>query len=367
MQMDLFERVVEQAIQIQAIPAPTFLERQRAAFVADQFIAAGLQTVHLDELGNVFACLPGDQSRSPLVVSAHLDSVFPADMDLTLNRQVDRLHGAGIGDNALGVAGLFGLVWALQHKSRALPGDVWLVANVAEEGLGDLKGMRAVVDRFGKQVLAYIILEGMALGQVYHRGLEVRRFQIYAHTAGGHAWVDFGKPSAIHELAALASRIIALPLPQRPRTSLNIGVITGGISVNSIASIARFELDLRSEGARAVDQLAQQVGNLVRLANRPGVEMVIESIGKRLGGEISASHPLVQLAKQCLESQSILPNLTIGSTDANIPLNLGYPAVCIGLTTGGGAHTQQEYINLPPLRQGLDQLVSLVCKAYEVL
>jgi len=202
---------------------------------------------------------------------------------------------------------------------------------------------------------------------VYHRGLEVRRFQISAHTAGGHAWVDFGKPSAIHELAAVVNRIIALPLPQRPRTSLNIGVITGGISVNSIASAACCQLDLRSEGAKTVDQLAQQVDNLVRLANRPGVQLNLEAIGKRVGGELSASHPLVQLAKQCLESQSILPNLTIGSTDANVPLALGYPAVCIGLTTGGGAHTQQEYINLPPLRQGLGQLVSLVSKVYDAL
>jgi acetylornithine deacetylase/succinyl-diaminopimelate desuccinylase-like protein len=128
----------------------------------------------------------------------------------------------------VGVASLFGLLWALREERVELPGDLWLVGNVGEEGLGDLRGMRAVVARFGDQPLAYIILEGMALGQIYHRGLAVRRYRITAQTGGGHSWVDFGKPSAVHELARLVTHLADLALPAQPRTTLNVGVIAGG-------------------------------------------------------------------------------------------------------------------------------------------
>jgi acetylornithine deacetylase/succinyl-diaminopimelate desuccinylase-like protein len=130
------------------------------------------------------------------------------------------------------VAGLFGLLWDLRGEGVRLPGDLWLAANVGEEGLGDLNGMRAVVERFQGQVLAYLILEGMALGQVYHRALAVQRYQVTVRTGGGHSWVDFGSPSAIHELAALITRLAALPLPKNPRTTLNVGIISGGTYTN---------------------------------------------------------------------------------------------------------------------------------------
>jgi di/tripeptidase len=192
----------------------------------------------------------------------------------------------------------------------------------------------------------------------------VQRYRISAHTAGGHSWVDYGYPSAIHELAGLITRLDALDLPEQPRCSLNVGVISGGISVNTIAPEARLELDLRSEGAPALEALVRRVQELVESANRPGVQVSMELIGQRPAGEISERHPLVRLANRCLRSQGIQPNLTIGSTDANIPLSQGLPAICLGLSTGHGAHTTDEYIHTAPLGSGLAQLVAVVEGAF---
>jgi acetylornithine deacetylase/succinyl-diaminopimelate desuccinylase-like protein len=332
--------------------------------------------VEVDATGNVYARLPGSGQEQPLVVSAHLDTVFPSSVDLHFERESEpragtgtasRILGPGIGDNSLGVAALSGLGWALRQRGLSLPGDLWLVANTGEEGLGNLLGMQALVERFGSSPIAYIILEGMGLGQVYHRGLGVRRFRITVHTSGGHSWIDYGQPSAIHELTALSARIAALDLPGTPRTTLNIGIISGGTSVNTIAAEAMLELDLRSESTGALEALAGQVGRLVQAAQKPGVKVEAEVIGQRPSGELPADHALVRLAQDCLRAVGVEPHLNIGSTDANLPLNRGLPAVTIGLTTGGRAHTVHEFINIPPLEKGMEQVLRLVSGMWEVL
>jgi acetylornithine deacetylase/succinyl-diaminopimelate desuccinylase-like protein len=297
----------------------------------------------MDEPGNVFARLPGSAGARPLVVSAHLDTVFPADTVLTISRTPGRIGGPAIGDNSTGVAALFALLWALRALDARLPGDLWLVANVCEEGLGDLRGMKTVVDRFGKEPLAYLILEGLAYGRVYHRGLGIRRYRITVETSGGHSWVDHGAPSAVHELAALVTKLAALPLQRSPRTTLNVGVISGGTSINTIASHAALDLDLRSEQLTELIKLAGRMEKIVSKANRSGVAM------------------------QAIKNQGGSPELDIGSTDANYPLSLGLPAICIGLASGGGAHTTGEFIHIEPLAAGLAQLVEVVQQAFAVL
>ena len=358
-------RLLELAGLIQQIPAPTFYETERAGFIFNRFLEAGLQDVEIDKAGNVFARLrSGPKSSSPVshpvIVSAHLDTVFPAGTELTTRSDEKMVYGPGIGDNALGLAGLFGLVWLLQENQVALPYDLWLAANVCEEGLGDLLGMKSVVDRFGKDVRAYLVLEGMALGHIYHRGLGVRRYRITVQTEGGHSWMDYGRPSAIHELTQISTQFTRFEIPRTPRTTLNIGVISGGTTVNTIAAQASLELDLRSENPDALEQLAMKVENVCRQARKEGVEVEAKVIGVRPAGEIPASHPLVTLAVSQLRAQGLGSKLAIGSTDANIPLSRGFPAVTLGLTTGGGAHTLREYINIEPLNKGMEALLGVV-------
>jgi acetylornithine deacetylase/succinyl-diaminopimelate desuccinylase-like protein len=355
---------LELAVEIQQIPAPSFNEEARSTFIQDRFFQEGLATVERDDLGNVYGCLKGDGNARPIIVTAHIDTVFPTGTDLSISRKAKTIHGPGIGDNSLGSAGLFGLLWQLREENGNLPGDLWLVANVCEEGLGDLKGMRAVVDRFGNEPIAYIVLEGMALGQVYNQGLGVKRYKITARGSGGHSWVDYGKPSAIHELANLVTRFSALELPKNPRTTLNAGVISGGTSVNTIAPDASLLLDLRSSGSSTLSTLAHQIETMVAESNQQEMSFTSEVIGQRPAGKIPEDHPLVRTAVEILDSYNLKPELNIGSTDANIPLSLGLPAVCIGLTKGGGAHTVNEYIQIEPLNTGLGQLVDLVKRVF---
>jgi tripeptide aminopeptidase len=375
---DLINRLLDLAVAIQQIPAPTFHEAERAGFVCARFKEENFQHVEIDPVGNVYACLPGSHQPlktdlqdpggihdRPLIVSAHLDTVFPYTVDLQVTREPERILGPGIGDNSLGVAGLFGLVWALRERNLALPGDLWLVANVCEEGLGNLRGMQAVVDRFGSDPLAYLVVEGMALGQIYQRGVAVRRYRLSVRTAGGHAWHDYGQPSAIHELTALSTRIAGMQLPRSPRTTLNVGIISGGSSVNTIAAEAMLELDLRSENAATLEYVTNQVEQTVCSAQKPGVDIQLECIGRRPSGELPAEHRLVKLAQDCLRSVGIAARLNIGSTDANLPLSLGFPSITIGLTTGGRAHSVHEFMNVAPLAKGVEQLVRLVSKAWD--
>ncbi|MFZ2096274.1 MAG: M20/M25/M40 family metallo-hydrolase [Anaerolineales bacterium] len=371
----LIERILELAIRIQQIPAPTFGEGPRAEFIQKCFEVWGAKEVSIDEVGNVYTHIRGEREKAIIVVSAHLDTVFPQDTELTSSRNQEKITGPGIGDNSLGLAGLFGLYSVFnkdmfkQSKKPGKNGDLWLVANVGEEGLGDLKGMKAVVDRFGHQPVAYIVLEGMALGQIYHRGLGVRRYRIRVNTKGGHSWVDYGSPSAIHELADLVVQIKEIPIPIDPRSSLNVGMINGGTSVNTIAAQASLELDLRSESSHVLNSMIERVERLVQKADRKGgqaIRVSAEVIGNRPAGEIPAYHPLVNAAMNCYASHGIKAKLNIGSTDANEPLSRGFPAICVGLTTGSGSHTTGEYIDTRPVALGMKILVDLINTIFQM-
>lgn len=365
---NIIERIIELAIRIQQIPAPTFHERKRAEFVRGLFEEEGLEDVSIDEAGNVYGLLSnvtGQKSNvKPLIVSAHLDTVFPFEMDLSVRREGERVYGIGIGDNSLGVAALFGLMWMLTSpqpsSERIGGGDIWFVANVGEEGLGDLRGMKAVVDRFGSDVLAYLVLEGMALEHVYHKAIGVKRYRITAKTQGGHSWSDYGQPSAVLELSKLVVQLSSLKLPSKPRTTMNVGRINGGTSINAIPAEAWLELDLRSEGGHELAELVAGVERLIEAANKPGVRVEAEAIGTRPAGEMSADHPLVKLAQACLVEQGLEATLTSGSTDANVPLSRGYPAVVLGVTKGGGAHTRNEFIETAFVEKGMRQLARFV-------
>lgn len=359
------QQLLDLAIRIQQIPAPTFEETRRAEFVRDMFAVEGVQNVSVDDIGNVFACIPGHGQAKPLIVSAHLDTVFPASTNLEITREQDRIVGPGIGDNSLGVAALFSLLWNLRKRTIKLPGNLWLVANVCEEGLGNLRGMRAVVDRFGGDVEAYLVIEGLSLGYIQHRALSVRRYRISIHTSGGHSWSDYGQPSALHELSDLVTRLTAVALPMKPRTTMNVGRMCGGTSINSIASDAWLELDLRSENPQILEDLVENVMELVDMSNASNIQAEVELVGMRPAGELPVKHPLVKLARKCLQKQGIEPNLIIGSTDANIPLKHNIPALVLGVTNGGGAHTMGEYINTKPIGRGIEQLLDFVGKAWQ--
>ena len=352
--------------QVQQIAAPTGSEHRRAKWVAEQLGQFGLADVTVDDLPNVYARVSGQRRQPALLVSAHTDTVFPAETDLTLRDEPEqqRLYGPGVGDNATGVAGLLTLGATLRQLPPP-PVDIWLVANCGEEGLGDLLGMRAAVDRLADRLGACIVLEGTGFNRVVHRALASQRYRISVRAPGGHSWSDFGAASAVHVLVQLAAELAQLRPPTTPRTTFNIGRISGGASVNTIAQTAELELDLRSEESAALQTIVDQTLAIVQRYQQAWRErnVLIESklIGDRPGGEIEEAHPLVQAAYRSLASCGVTatPGLSMSSTDANIPLSRGIPAVCIGITEGGNAHRLEEWINTALLPLGMRHLLQL--------
>lgn len=358
--------LVDQSIVIQQIPAPTFAEAARAAYLEGRFGEVGLVDVQRDGLNNVYGRFPGSDSlnKAPVIISAHSDTVFPAGTDLTVRRDGHLIHGPGIGDNSTGVAGLLVLAETLRVQAIRPLADIWFVANVGEEGLGDLRGMRAVVERFGGHAI-YLVVEGGLFGQISHQAIGVHRYEITIHTPGGHSWGNFGQRSAIHELGRLIAAIDKIQLPLKPKTTYNVGVIEGGTSVNTIAQTARMLLDLRSEDPHRLSILVSEVERLVINRQRlRDVAVEMKQIGNRPPGQISRDTPLVQQAATALRFVgSTKVNFIASSTDANVPLSQGYAAVCIGLTESGNAHRLDEYMDSTCLAKGMSQLLLLALSA----
>lgn len=354
--MDL-ERWIHRTMEVQSIPAPTFQESERAEFLRHEFINAELEDLVVDPVGNLLARVRGGDGP-PLVVSAHLDSVFPQETDLSSRRSEKRIAGPGIGDNAVALAALVELAYDLRENGPT--SDIWLVADTCEEGLGNLQGMREIVARFGKGVSAYLVLEGMALGHIYHRALPAQRYRVQTKSIGGHSWIHADRSSALHQLIRVGNELTSLELPDSPKTTLNIGQLHGGRSINTIADAAYMELDLRSESQLELENLAKRVESVVASFAPDGAMLGLHPIGSRPSGALPQDHPLVLAAVQATKSIRRKPILAAGSTDASIPLSLGYPAVCVGLTTGGEAHSLSEYIDIPPMESGYRGLRRLI-------
>lgn len=364
----LAQWTLEQGLTIQHIPAPTFEEAARAEYIADQFRQLGLIEITTDDKLNVYGLLKrGNQTQRALMITAHLDTVFAADTPLNTRQDGNVIYGPGLGDNSLGVAGMLALAKTLAERSDFAGCDVWFVATTGEEGLGDLGGMKAAFARLGGQVRAVINLEGMALGHVYCAGIAVRRLHITARTSGGHSWLHFGKPSAIHGIMTLGARIAALETPQSPRTTFNIGMIDGGTTINAIAAEASLWLDLRSEDSKALAALENAVRVEIKRLASEELHFEVEVVGDRPAGRISSNHPLIQTALAALSQINIRGSLESGSTDANIPLAHGCPAVTVGVSRGGNAHRLDEYIEVAPITAGLRQLILLTLGAARLI
>jgi tripeptide aminopeptidase len=365
------EAIVNQIVCIQQIPAPTFVEDARSTYLETCFRDLGLMDVTRDEFKNVFGRLPGTHSmgKPALVISAHLDTVFSHETDLSIHRDGDLVYGPGIGDNSTGLAGLVILAGSLIHHQLIPTADIWFVANTGEEGLGDLCGMRAVVDRFGSDPI-YLVIEGGLFGQLTHQAVGVRRYRIDITAPGGHSWGGFGASSAIHVLGHLIVAIDKLRVPQSPKTTYNIGLVDGGLSINTIAPSARLWLDLRSEADRELKQLVMDFQAIVGAMNHEhaekgtGVKLVIEPVGNRPAGAIDRHAPIVIWAEAALHQVGCdQVRYIVSSTDANIPLSRGYQALCLGLTQSGNSHRLDEFIDIKYLPAGLGQLLLVVMAA----
>ncbi len=353
------DSVCDWAEKICLVPAPSYEEEERARFVAKAFQQLGL-TPEIDELNNVIVRRKGTGNAKSLMLAAHTDTVFPRGTEITVRREGDEMIGPGIGDNSLGVASLLGLARILDEAQVETPGDLLLIANVGEEGLGNLRGIRAMVDRFEPELGGVVAVEGHNVGRITHMAVGSKRIRVTVHGPGGHSWGAFGQPSAIHVLGRIIAEIDQLQVPAEPKTTYNVGIIDGGVSVNTIAPKASAVIDMRSVDPAALDRLAARVEDIVASQSMDQISTEIEILGERPAGRIDPSTKLVRATIDILKDLKLEPELNASSTDANIAISRGIPAICVGLTLGSGAHRVEESIQIAPIEQGMTQLALLV-------
>lgn len=354
--------LADEVVRVTEIPAPTFHEEHRAVYVAERLQAHGLADVAIAADGNVYGRLgAATSSRAALAVYAHLDTVFGRDVSVTVSRRDGRLYAPGVGDNAAGLAGLICALQAMHAAGTATERAVWIVGTVGEEGLGNLRGATAATERLGESVDAVLAIEGSFFGRVSHTAVGSRRLRVRTHAGGGHSWHDFGRPSAVHALVRAAAEIAALHMPSDPRTSFNIGEIRGGTGVNVIAECAEMLLDMRSVSPSALDDLDRRVRRILDVVRKHGVEIGVEVVGDRPAGSITTTHPLVRTCSAVLAHLGAAPQYAAASTDANAALGRGLPAVTLGVTRGGGAHTLGEWIEVAPMVRGVQQIILILC------
>ncbi len=349
-------RTLDEQIELSEIPAPPFGETARGLRMAELMETAGLKTPRLDAVGNVVAIREGTSAVPPLVISAHLDTVFPADTDVSVTREGDLLRGPGISDDARGLASLLSLARALESASIWTDAPLLFVATVGEEGLGDLRGVKHLFGKDGAARAAggFISLDGAGLDRVVTRGLGSRRFRITIRGPGGHSWVDWGTANPIHAATDLGSHLTDLKLSNDPVSTLTIARIGGGKSINAIPQEAWLEIDTRCEDNERLMELEREVRACVAdiatdaetgdSASQGVLTFAFETIGDRPGGRTPNDTPLVQAALSSTRALEREPVLATSSTDANIPMSLGIPAITLGCGgEAGQAHTTVEW------------------------
>ena len=354
----------DQQVRITEIPAPPFQEAARASVVRTLLAESGLN-VQIDKTGNVIGELPGANDKEIVMLTAHLDTVFPPGTDVKVRREGERLSTPGISDNGTGLAALVSIARAIQESKIRPRRTILFVADVGEEGEGNLRGMRALVEAYRARLKAALVLDGSGTDHVTTKALASRRLEVLITGPGGHSWSDFGMPNPINALVRGSIRFINTKVPANPRTTFNLGQIEGGTSVNSIPYDAKLKVDIRSESEEELGKLESALRESISAGVRDEMESSrdrtkgkldwkIDVLGTRPGGELSPNSPLLAALRAADDYVSNQSRIERSSTDANIPLANGIDAISIGAGgTGGGAHSLQEWYEPSGREMGL--------------
>jgi tripeptide aminopeptidase len=367
--LDWFQKnlasINETHIRLTEIPAPSFKESARARAVKSLFEQSGLRT-EIDSTGNVMATLPG-ASPDVVILSAHLDTVFPDGTDVRVHREADRWSAPGISDNGAGLAALVAIARVFQSTQIHPQLTIVFAANVGEEGEGNLRGMRALIDQYGSHLKSVIVLDGSSTEHVTTKALASRRLEAIITGPGGHSWSDFGLANPINAVVRASVRFINTKVPTTPRTTFNLGQIEGGTSINSIPHEARLKVDIRSESESELTRLETALRDCIaagvrdenesaRDRSRGRLDFKVDLLGSRPGGELRADSPLLAALRTADDFIGNQSRQERSSTDANIPLSQGIDAISIGAGgNGGGAHSLQEWYDPQGREAGLQR------------
>jgi acetylornithine deacetylase/succinyl-diaminopimelate desuccinylase-like protein len=345
--------------EIAETPAPTFQEQQRTALLAGRFPEAGLRDVHALPGGSVLGYTGGRSRPNTLLLAAHIDTVFPMETDLSTRVEGQILHGPGTGDNAASIAALLTVARLWNELGIRPARNVAVSGTVCEEGNGNLAGIAEVLDELEGNVCEVIAVDGQS-SAVVTRSLAIRRYLLRTEGSGGHSWTHFGRASAVHELARIVAAVTSLSVPLEPKTTLNVGTIHGGTSINAIAQECEAQVDLRSLDVDSLRELDSSFRQVVGETPAAEVKTEVRLIGERPGASIPQDSPLVEAAVEAAQHLGLGTDLDSASTDAALPLARGIPAVCFGTYLGRGVHTLEEQVRLDSLAPGLKRLALAV-------
>lgn len=356
------DRTLDEQAALTRVPAPPFREAARGRAMARMMKASGLSLLATDEVGNVIAHLPGsvawspgDDAPPPLVVAAHLDTVFPAETPIVVQRDGDLLRGPGISDDGRGLAAVLALSRAVAEARLDFGAPVLVVATVGEEGAGDLRGVRHLFSPGGLLAdgcRAFVSVDGAGMRRIVNVGLGSLRYRATVTGPGGHSWVDYGTPNPIHALARALDNLTRVPLPSTPPTTLSIGRWGGGTSVNAIPTEAWVEFEVRSQAEVELSRMDLEIRSIFDRVVASGssgpvagrLDLDLTTLGRRPAGGTSPHHPLVEAAVAATRALGTTPELGVSSTDANLPMALGVPSITLGAGGDAGqAHTPDEW------------------------
>ncbi len=363
-------QLLDEQVRLCEIPAPPFKETRRAEALRQSFQSLGLKNIRIDRAGNVLGERAGTAAGPHLVFSAHLDTVFGEDVTIKMTRAGAVIKGPGISDDCRGLAVLLGVARALEEGQIQTPGPITFVGTVGEEGLGDLRGVKELFNGELKgRIDRFVSVDGAGLG-ITHVGVGSLRYRVTFKGPGGHSYGDFGLANPIHALGRAMARIADIQVPTMPKTTFNVGRVGGGTSVNAIASEAWFEVDLRSSDRAALATLDASLQKALdaavkeendRWGNRGRLTVSKAAVGNRPAGRVSADAPIVQAAVAVTRALGLPVSLDEGSTDSNLAMSLGVPAITIdGGGTATGTHSTEEAFDSTNSWQGTVRAFLLV-------
>ena len=350
-----FGNILDDLKKISSVPSPPFKERQRALFLQG-FLKENNYNSNIDKEGNLVAPKKG-LTDGCIVWSAHIDTIFPEGTGISIKEKGGKIFCPGICDNSAGIVALLYLMKYLKKfKIREKHSNIFLF-NVGEEGLGNLRGVRFFFDNLSSHVKAHICVEGHKIGRLTTRVVGSFRQKITVKSEGGHSWRDYGKPNAIVIASEIINQLSKIKFPEEPKTTLNIGTISGGKSVNSIPSYAEFAYEVRSLDKGCL-KAAMQKANEMASSFRKFASIEMEELGKRPCGEMKDAE-LIRIVKNVHTELGIETIEDVGSTDSNYPISLGLPSVTVGITNGGNTHSEEEFLFIGQIKKGIEQLILL--------
>ncbi|MDC7234810.1 MAG: peptidase dimerization domain-containing protein [Spirochaetales bacterium] len=358
---ELKETLLTNLIMLSEIPAPTFEEQDRNRFLLNRFTEYNLQNCSSDEKGNALGIIPGKSRDSNILVVAHLDTIYPSNVDHTITVEPDKVIGPGVGDNGLGLATLATLPIILEKLGIEFESNLILMGSSRSLGNGDIEGLRFFMENFKNPVTAGICLEGVKLGRLSYSSIGMLRGEIKYEVPEEYDWTRFSSVGAIVNMNEMINKLLEIPLPLKPKTSFILGSISGGTSYNKNPMKASLRFEVRSESEEMVENLAVRIQSLAEeMTSMTGANVRFLEIARRKPGGTQFSHPLNKVSRDILENLDVTPRLSPSTSELSAFIDKDIPALTIGLTDGERLGEIDEMINIEPMKKGIAQLIALL-------